>query len=50
MSRKRARDQLSSEEGINGTSTNEVDGAVVAAPAAPGEADEEELMDNEGKK
>jgi len=40
---------LSSEEGINGTSTNEVDGAVVAAPAAPGEADEEELMDNEGE-
>jgi len=49
VSRKRARDQLSSEEGINGTSTNEVDGAVVAAPAAPGEADEEELMDNEGE-
>ncbi|CAN6373755.1 unnamed protein product [Urochloa humidicola] len=44
---KNAREQSSSDEGMNGTSMNGDDDAVLAARVAPAQDDEEEEMDSE---
>ncbi|CAN6356912.1 unnamed protein product [Urochloa humidicola] len=46
---KRAQDQSSSNEGMTGTSMNGDDDAVLAAPVAPAQVDEEKEMDNEAE-